>query len=495
MRSASLRQKRTVLLVILSVTLTALAAAAALAGNSPSGVARAEGDDLAVEMPTAVAETVDGDGVVATTDGLQQLGTSLGLITPTWVQAAATADDDRARDVVATGLRTLYTAGRMANEGSEDVYLAKYVDEARAWERVYDGPAHGFDGALAVAARGSRVYTAGMRDPKGDDHSDVLLIRWSSTGDRVWARSYDSGDHQYDRALDVAVDGDGNIVVAGVSYRYATGLDWVVISYRPDGTRRWVRRYDGPSHLNDVPAKMLIDSKDRIYIAGYSTSGRNGTDVLLAKYSQSGTRLWAKRFNGSADGADEATSLCGRPGGGVYVCGSSTATTTAIDGLLLAYSSAGSRLFTAVEDAFTGDSRTQVFKDLAVMRGGDIVCGGYGCLSGSDPDLLYVVFYAAGAVCSVGASSTEWDEEYTAATSDRQGGVYLTGTWGTATGTQVFTRRLCPGGSDWVSRWPSYPTTDWQPMAIATNGVNAYVVGTRGDDAVGYDQFVTGHVY
>jgi hypothetical protein len=489
MRSASSRLGLRRGLLVLSVLLVAGVAAAAVIGASSSGVAAATDDDALTGTGQVITQTMTPDGIVTTTTEPEQLGTSLGAITPTWYAAADTTDSDAWRDAVATGLRTVYTTGYMVNEGSMDLHLAKHVDGTRAWERVYDSPAHGSDRGDAVAASGGRIYTVGLRDPKGDDPSDVLVVRWDSAGNRVWTRAYDSGVRQYDRAVDVAVDSDGNVVVAGYSYRHATNLDWILISYKRDGTRRWVRRYDGPSHLHDVPAKLLIDAKDRIYVTGYSTSASNGEDALLAKYSQTGTRLWAKRFNGSGDAVDEAASLRARPGGGVYVCGHTTSTATGQDGLLLAYSAAGSRLFATAE---TGDGGSQAFTDLEVMPNGDIICGGYD--DGLYEDRFIVIYDSTGDYDSKSWWTTAWSERITALAKDRQGGVYLTGTWGTATGTQVLTQRLCDGGASWRCYWPSTPATDYEPTAIAVNGVNVYVVG-RDDDGLQQDAFVLGHVY
>ena len=71
----------------------------------------------------------------------------------------------------------------------------------------------------------------------------------------------------------------------------AGGSDWVVISYKADGTRRWVARYDGPAHLTDEAARMVVDSSGNVYVAGYSDSAANGHDALVAKYSKAGDRL------------------------------------------------------------------------------------------------------------------------------------------------------------------------------------------------------------
>lgn len=505
MRPAPARLKPSLVILLLGTLIAAAVAAAAIAGTSPLGVAEASDEGAAVAASPSVTEargvpairsvteTWTADGLVTTTSEPEQLGVWLGLIDPTWSYAVATTEDDAVYDAVAGGLRTVYVTGAMDNEGSKDVYLARFVDGARDWQRVYDGAAHGYDVGAAVAVRGGAIYTAGRRDPSGDDTSDLLLVRWDSSGDRVWTRAYDSGSHRDDVAVDVAVDGDGNVVVAGYSITPATDWDWVVVSYRPDGTRRWVRRYDGPAHDYDVPASMLVDSAGRIYVAGLSWSASNGADALVVKYAQDGTRLWAKRYNGPADGDDQARALRARPDGGVYVCGDTTQASTGQDGLLLAYTTAGTRLFATAVVGFEPGTTAQAFNDLEVLPSGDVMCGGYEFYSGSS-DHFYAAISPTGAVTTRAGYGTSYGEEITAMAKDGQGGVYLTGPWGTATGTQVYTRRLRVGGAEWGCYWPDAPTGDHEPVAIAVAGVNAYVVGHRWNVAE-QDQIVLGHVY
>jgi len=424
------------------------------------------------------------DSIEAEGDAPVPVGLS---ISPTWEQTSA---DGRNNDALATALRTVYTTGQRVAGASDDLHLAKYVGGALSWERRYDGPAHGGDEGKALAARGSAVYTAGSRATLRGD-TDLLLVRWNSAGDRVWVRAYDSGTRLDDYATDVAVDGDGNVTVIGVSSTPATGQDWVVISYKADGTRRWVRRYDGPAHLEDAPAKMLLDSAGRIYIAGSSDSALNGTDAFVAKYSATGSRLWVKRFNGTADSADRALALRARPGGGVYVAGSTNSLDTGEDGLLLAYTAAGSRLFVA-RDTDGLEITDQRFNDLEVLPGGDIICGGAEWSPTTETlDRFYATFSPAGERRERAAEHGEWSEEITALAKDGQGGVYLTGTMGTEAGTMIATQRVCAGGTEWRSEWPSAPGTHYEATAIATRGVNAFIVG-HGEDG---SQVVIAHVY
>jgi hypothetical protein len=432
----------------------------------------------------------------------ENLGFYAGAISPTWLKSVGGTDlaGDAAWDAVATGLRTVYMAGYVTAL-ERDLSLVKYVDGVEAWTRIYDGPAQGRDEALAVAARGTAVYTAGKRETKAGDF-DLLLIRWDSKGNRIWTRVYDSGSRKNDVAADVAVDRDGNVTVIGTSVSAAGGSDWVVISYKADGTRRWVRRYDGPAHLADEPARMVVDSSGNVYVVGHSRSALKGDDALVAKYSKAGDRLWVRRYNGEGNGFDDAYSVRARPGGGVYVAGVTYRPTTGYDGLLLAYTAAGTRLF-AVADwggASTNIAEAQAFHDLEVLPGGDILCGGYDerHTDGYATDRYRAQFSPAGVLSTQwwDFSAGAWDERITDLAKDGQGGVYITGTYATGASTsQIYTQRVRAGGTTWGSRWPTTPIWMDVPSAIAVSGVNAYVVGRHSMSLTDYDQVLLAYVY
>lgn len=84
---------------------------------------------------------------------------------------------------------------------------------------------------------------------------------------------YNGAANATDAPVAIATDSRGNVIVAGKSAA-RNDLVWpnydiVVIKYAPDGTQKWAFRYDG-SGLDDVPAAVLVDSRDNIYVVGTS---------------------------------------------------------------------------------------------------------------------------------------------------------------------------------------------------------------------------------
>ena len=64
-----------------------------------------------------------------------------------------------------------------------------------------------------------------------------------------------------DLSTKIAMDRDGNVYVAGVSDSTLTIFDVVIIKYDSSGDVKWTLRYDGPGHLSDSPAAIVVDDQ------------------------------------------------------------------------------------------------------------------------------------------------------------------------------------------------------------------------------------------
>ncbi|MBN2204101.1 MAG: hypothetical protein JW767_03670 [Thermoleophilia bacterium] len=484
--------------------------------DEPDALTAAEGDAVPVDEPASLEERLAVDprpdqlrpslGSVSLLDRVtddagpsadrpqpENLGLSPALdLSPSWVYEGLPPARQPV-DIAAGGLRTVYVAYDYQS-ATKNIALEKIVDGEPQWMKVWDGGVNGDDYVGAVAVRGSAIYTVGDRATRYGD-SDLVVIKRNPDGTKVWTRYYDSGAHGWEIATDAAVDGNGNLTVVGLSYSWTNDFDVLVVSYKPDGTRRWARRYDGPTHLEDAALSLKIDSAGRIYVCGYTGRFLSGdyviADALTIKYSTSGERLWVRRYNGSGDWDDWAQSLRLRPGGGVYVGGIAWGGTSGAPcGMLLSYKADGTRVFALEDggDAATSDSAW--FNDIEVVPGGHVLCGGAEHLlaSGWQPLLLDVA--PDGTVASrevqeaPGVTSTLGSEIMVMA-KDSQGGVIASGTWATETGgVQFVTQRRSEGGWWWTSAYPSEPPVanpeipDVIP-SIATSGVNVFVLGAR----------------
>lgn len=131
----------------------------------------------------------------------------------------------------------------------------------------------------------------------------------------AWTRQFGSDD--MDEVTGMAVDGQGNIYVAGWSIgalpgqASAGGADLFLRKYGPGGREQWTRQ--GGSSDYDVAIGVAADAAGNSYVVGWTagalpgqaSTGRN--DAFIARYGPSGEALWTHQFG--SDGFEVAVGV------------------------------------------------------------------------------------------------------------------------------------------------------------------------------------------
>lgn len=270
----------------------------------------------------------------------------------------------------------------------------------RSWGTYYGGTGADFGYAI-TSDRFGNVYLAGCSNsPDGiatagthqvnvdnSGNYDAFVAKFTSSGIRVWSTYI--GGYGDDQAYGASVDTAGNVYLTGISTTFggsviatpgshqpthsggSINLDAFLVKFDNSGQRLWGTFYGESGY--EIGISCVADRNGDVYLLG-STDGNstliatpgshqqynNGvSDAFLAKFTGSGTRLWAT-FYGSyyADYAAMA-SIDGQ--GNILICGvaSASGSSTAIatlgshqpvcagstDGFAAKFNSAGVRLW------------------------------------------------------------------------------------------------------------------------------------------------------
>jgi Beta-propeller repeat len=114
-----------------------------------------------------------------------------------------------------------------------------------AWAARYNGSGNGDDATTAVAVdKQGNVYVTGFSLSTVLPDYDYVTIKYNSTGEEQWVRTY--GGTGNDTAMAIAVDDAGNVYVTGGVLDPDTDYDYVTIKYDSSGQEQWVATYNGP---------------------------------------------------------------------------------------------------------------------------------------------------------------------------------------------------------------------------------------------------------
>jgi hypothetical protein len=197
------------------------------------------------------------------------------------------------------------------------------------WTNRYSNGATGAARAHTISVDGSgNVFVTGQ-SYTGGNGADYATVAYSNAGVPLWTNWYNGGNGGIANAL--AVDSAGNVFVTGTSAGAASGSSgYATVAYSHAGVPLWTNLYIGPEYAEEAVA-IAVDGSGNVIVAGTS-AGTNGsvfyydTDYATIKYSSSlpppvslmidsdgsgGYFIWFTGIPGSTYRLQRATDLAG----------------------------------------------------------------------------------------------------------------------------------------------------------------------------------------
>jgi len=260
----------------------------------------------------------------------------------------------------------VYVAGTSENSFSlhgltQDYTIFKYSPlGVQLWVARYNGPGDDADwvNSMTVDSLGN-VYVTGTAGGgstgSADSYNDITTIKYNSEGTVIWEKTYIGPGTSWDEGSMITLDNLGNVYVTGKTVSStSTHEDIITIKYTNDGTELWKKFFNGPGSTTDEGTALAVDKMHSVYVTGKSYySSLNGFDIITIKYDSLGTQLWAQNFNGFSNENDIAKEIALDDAGNIYVLGTTVNTTTSEDYQLIKYDPAGTRQW---EEKFTNSN-------------------------------------------------------------------------------------------------------------------------------------------
>ena len=223
------------------------------------------------------------------------VGSAFGEVTNVWMRQVGSGSTDYGAGVAADGLGHVYmegsTLGSFVPGGGTfpfDPYLVKYDSTGnRLWIRQSPDGAdveHRNPRGGVCADGAGNVYVAGDTEgplPGGNGHlgkSDAFVAKYDNAGQQLWVRQFGGGD--LDSAHGVSCDTAGNVYVIGTVGTslggFKTNFDVFVCKYSPDGALVWWRKFS--TAVYDVGMGVACDEQNNLYVTGSTTGDLFGSN-------------------------------------------------------------------------------------------------------------------------------------------------------------------------------------------------------------------------
>ena len=362
---------------------------------------------------------------------------------------------------------------------------------SQVWIARYNGEASLDDCATALAVdEQENVYITGYSYRLSNKKS-YLTIKYNPNGETLWTRRYEGFSDS--EAKNIIIDSENNIYVTGWSDGENTQRDILTIKYNCLGDTLWTRRYNGSDNQDDEPTKMVIDSRNNIYVTGFSFSNGSNYDYVTIKYNQDGIERWVRTYNGLGDSTDISNSVSVDREGNVYITGVSYGLGTKGDFATIKYDTLGNLIWVTIYN-----DTTNIFDDEAIGIGLDsfynIYVAGisdFDSLPGSGLLTFTIIKYNSSGekrwiTKSFPGAGADLISDMTV---DHNGNVYVTGTdiwWNTHRNykTEMYDSS---GQRLWVAGYDADSLHDFSCAVAVDNLGNVYITGKSETHQKGYD--------
>ena len=180
---------------------------------------------------------------------------------------------------------------------------------------------NGIDRPSAICRdNAGNIYVTGSYFNQTNNSNDIKTLKLNSNLVVQWTMTF-NGDNLDDQANSIDVDASGNVFVAGTVKRSATGNDIIVMKYSPTGTLLWEREINSAGVLGDDEGnQIVVDVNGNAFVCG-SIEQNGNKNFISMKIDPNGITNWQDIIDGGANGTDEATSVNVTSQGDIIVSG------------------------------------------------------------------------------------------------------------------------------------------------------------------------------
>jgi hypothetical protein len=245
---------------------------------------------------------------------------------------------------------------------------------------------------VAIDGQG-RVVVAGLLGVTPAEGEAVVAVLDPVMGQEIWRRTLPDAVYNIEQMAGwLAIAGGDDVILGTRTWAAETGFDLVLHRFAAsDGSEVWHRRWNSGGTTADDPRAMAVDpATGDVVMAGVT-----GGDYLVARFAAGdGAPLWQGTYAGPPDWYDVATCVTVAADGTVLASGFSDGSGTGWDVATVAFAGDTGSQRWAVR--FDGHGQSDEARDIASAPDGRVYVTGYAFSYESNNDLLSLCYATDG---------------------------------------------------------------------------------------------------
>lgn len=375
----------------------------------------------------------------------------------------------------------VYVTGACGNSTSgTDLYTAKITNNGvLEWENRYrrSSICNSAKGLDIVSDSAGNVYVAGITCREEGD-KDFTILKYNPEGTLNWVRIYNSINNLDDFALEIRIDPNGDVIVAGGTFNTSSDSGYIAIKYDPNGNEIWRALYNGPGDSEERLINATVDSAGAVYLIGFTDTDPDSLvtnyDMALVKYNSDGEFQWV--FYQSGDGTldDWGNVVKVNDRGDIYFAGSLHHDSSSYDFVTVKLDSMGNEIWKSIYNGPGNDWDEVPY--LEIDRWGDVYVAGKGKGQGTLFDYTVVKYSSSGERLWVRryAGPDNSSDDLHGLALDDSGNVYVTG----SNRESFVTIKYNSFGDElWLTSYSNFEGINNGPRGILLNYGDIYIAG------------------
>ncbi len=213
-----------------------------------------------------------------------------------WVAYYSSGDgvSDRGYGLDVDAAENVYVTGHSSILGSyTDMFILKYDAEGDTiWRAIFPPESALFSAQgkdICIGADGN-IYVTGHYN--GPVDQKYMVLKYSPDGEFQWVTTFGHPPPNSNVMPKMVMDDACSVYLTAFTEAQIGEMDFLTVKVDSQGVIQWISTYDGPDHLDDRPVELVLDAENNVYVAGASDWDINQYACTTIKYDNDGNEQW-----------------------------------------------------------------------------------------------------------------------------------------------------------------------------------------------------------
>jgi hypothetical protein len=195
-----------------------------------------------------------------------------------------------------------------------DAVTLKYNNSGTLlWQQAYNGAGNGPDGLGCIVTDASdNIYVSGSAFQSASQLSNMLLIKYNSTGSQQWANTWNNATYNLQDAGFRIILSGAYVYSYGGSQISANPIEWRMVNaqyYASNGNLYGASTSLGDDEVFAEVTDVILDNNLYTTVTGYVNVADQGKNLRVTKFNQSLQAIWTHTYNNASNNDDKGNSV------------------------------------------------------------------------------------------------------------------------------------------------------------------------------------------